>query len=195
MALSFRYTRTRVLFPSMTYWSTCMDKCLMYSQARAPSYSTQEELQELIMWALATSVDKVALATGTRAHYSAFPSWFFWVAYRYRRYLIFTLLYSLHFFQFSDIEVEGDWRNYYTNDKAVLNLGQKTTTKLEYNCGVQGPDFVGWSEFVCFEPIMLTCVCEHPQQMYLQLRGLCSGSHIDRFYVPRNGSHHKQFDF
>ena len=83
MALSFRYMKTRVLFPSMTHWSTCMDQCLMYSQARAPSYSTQEELGDLIRWALATSVDKVALATGTRAHYSAFPSWFFWVAYRH----------------------------------------------------------------------------------------------------------------
>ena len=103
--------------------------------------------------------------------------------------------FSSEFLKFSDIEVEGDWRNYYTNDKAVLNLGQKTTTNSNSNCGVQGPEFMGWREFVCFEPIMLTCVCEHPQQMYLKLRGLCPGSHIDRFFVPRNGFHHKQFDF
>ena len=30
------------------------------------------------------------------------------------------------------------------------------------------------------------CACEHPDQMYLQLRGLCPDSNLDRFYVPRN---------
>ena len=30
------------------------------------------------------------------------------------------------------------------------------------------------------------CACEHPEQMYLQLRGLCPDSNIDQFYVPRN---------
>ena len=30
------------------------------------------------------------------------------------------------------------------------------------------------------------CACEHPEQMYLQLRGLCPESNIDPFYVPRN---------
>ena len=30
------------------------------------------------------------------------------------------------------------------------------------------------------------CACEHPEQMYLQLRGLCPDSNIDRFYIPRN---------
>ena len=30
------------------------------------------------------------------------------------------------------------------------------------------------------------CACEHPEQIYLQLRGLCPESNIDRFYIPRN---------
>ena len=33
---------------------------------------------------------------------------------------------------------------------------------------------------------MITCACTHPEQMYLQLRGLCPHSHLDTFYVPRN---------
>ena len=82
--LSFRYTKSRVLFnkndPS---WSTCMDKCLMYSEARAPSYSTPEELGDLVMWALATTVDKMAMARGNIAPYPAFPSFFFRMAYRF----------------------------------------------------------------------------------------------------------------
>ena len=32
----------------------------------------------------------------------------------------------------------------------------------------------------------IVCACEHPNQMYLQLRGLCLDSNLDRFYVPRN---------
>ena len=73
-----------------------------------------------------------------------------------------------------------------------MNLGQKTTTSLEYNCGVQGPEFTGWREWVCSAGYALTCVCEHPKQMYLLLRGLCPGSNIDKFYIPRNGPHHMQ---
>ena len=30
------------------------------------------------------------------------------------------------------------------------------------------------------------CACEHQEQMYLQLRGLCPDSNIDKLYVPRN---------
>ena len=71
-----------------------------------------------------------------------------------------------------------------------MNLGQKTTTSLEYNCGVQGPEFTGWREWVCSTGYALTCVCEHPKQMYLLLRGLCPGSNIDKFFIPRNGPHH-----
>ena len=32
----------------------------------------------------------------------------------------------------------------------------------------------------------IVCACVHPSQMYLQLRGLCPDSNLDRFYVPRN---------
>ena len=32
----------------------------------------------------------------------------------------------------------------------------------------------------------IVCACVHPSQMYLQLRGLCPDTNMDRFYVPRN---------
>ena len=32
----------------------------------------------------------------------------------------------------------------------------------------------------------IVCACEHPNQMYLKMRGLCPDSNLDRFYVPRN---------
>ena len=50
-------------------------------------------------------------------------------------------------------------------------------------CTVQG-----WHDWFCsINPeVEITCACEHPGQMYLQLRGLCPESRLDRFYVPRN---------
>ena len=73
-----RYMKSRVRFnTNAASWSTCMDKCLMYSEARAPSYNTQEELDDLIRWALVTSAEPA-----TMEPYPTFPSWFFWVAYR-----------------------------------------------------------------------------------------------------------------
>ena len=33
---------------------------------------------------------------------------------------------------------------------------------------------------------LIYCACEHPEQMYVQLRGLCPDSYIDQVYIPRN---------
>ena len=86
----------------------------------------------------------------------------------------------------SDATNEGEWINYYT-DKAVdftftdgLNGGTKE------NCGLMNVKWTGWRDFVCNLEFTVTCVCEHPDQMYLHLRGLCPGSVLDRYYVPRN---------
>ena len=50
------------------------------------------------------------------------------------------------------------------------------------------PVWKGWTAWPCDLPdsSQIACTCEHPGQMYLQLRGLCPQSNIDRFYVPRN---------
>ena len=59
------------------------------------------------------------------------------------------------------------------------------TTK---NCGLAVPAWKGWNDWQCKIPKAhyIPCACEHPKQMYLQLRGLCPDSNIDRFYVPKN---------
>ena len=56
------------------------------------------------------------------------------------------------------------------------------------NCAILVPDWNGWRDWQCKVPPahVLSCSCEHPGQMYLQLRGLCPDSGIDRFFVPRN---------
>ena len=56
------------------------------------------------------------------------------------------------------------------------------------NCGMVVPTWSGWTDWSCqIEKVVpLVCACEHPGQMYLQLRGLCPDTNLDRFYVPRN---------
>ena len=56
------------------------------------------------------------------------------------------------------------------------------------NCGILVPLWNSWTNWICeyFVDHLIACACEHPGQMYLQLRGLCPDSKIDRFYIPRN---------
>ena len=65
-------------------------------------------------------------------------------------------------------------------------LTYHTKGNPEYNCGFMILNLGGWRQYTCTIPAVLTCACQHPQQMYLKLRGLCPQSNIDRFYVPRN---------
>ena len=68
----------------------------------------------------------------------------------------------------------------------VVSLGLKVDQSQ--NCGMLSYAWRGWKDFICeispFHP--MNCGCEHPEQMYLQLRGLCPQSNIDTIYVPRN---------
>ena len=77
--MSFRYTKSRVMFSeNAPSWSTCMDKCLMYSEARAPSFSTQAEPDNILAWAKTTITDPSTM--------KSYPTFlllpFFWIAYR-----------------------------------------------------------------------------------------------------------------
>ena len=75
--LNIRDKLSRVLFNTVVNtWSTCMDMCLMYSQARAPSFTTQAELEDLLRWAKATTIDPVTMEL-----HPTLPSWFYWIAY------------------------------------------------------------------------------------------------------------------
>ena len=56
------------------------------------------------------------------------------------------------------------------------------------NCGLLVPPWNGWTDWQCQIPPAqpISCACEHPGQMYLQLRGLCPDTNLDKFFVPRN---------
>ena len=98
---------------------------------------------------------------------------------------------KLNLLQFSNNGKEGIWTNYYTGNAVDINIGV-TASGLSgnpnQNCGVLIVPRKGWVDWICKVPRAhpWTCVCEHPGQMYLQLRGLCPSSYIDKFYVPRN---------
>ena len=93
-------------------------------------------------------------------------------------------------FLFSDIEVEGKWKSHYTGQEVDTSFGVVSGSidvDPTQNCGIVVPPWNGWTHYVCqFKNFLIMCGCEHPGQMYLQLRGLCPDSNIDRFYVPRN---------
>ena len=79
-------------------------------------------------------------------------------------------------------------KNIYTED--IVDIGFTGTSLIDptRNCAILVPMWNGWSTWQCKVPPAnpISCACEHPGQMYLQLRGLCPDSSIDRFYVPRN---------
>ena len=90
----------------------------------------------------------------------------------------------------SDIEEEGKWINYYTGNEVDTSFGVVSGSNdidTTQNCAILVPPWNGWTNWVCqFQNHLIACACEHPGQMYLQLRGLCPDSRIDRFYIPRN---------
>ena len=72
-------------------------------------------------------------------------------------------------------------------DDSIKALGGLDVHPVE-NCGLVMPLWKLWIDLPCVvtEAYPFACACEQSEQMYLQLRGLCSHSNIDRFYVPRN---------
>ena len=101
-------------------------------------------------------------------------------------------MYSHVILNFSDIEVDGQWKNHYTGkemeDTSLGVVARGLDADPSTNCALLSASWGGWINFPCqiTASTPITCGCEHPGQMYLQLRGLCPDSNIDRFYVPRN---------
>ena len=86
--------------------------------------------------------------------------------------------------------MEGHFINFFSGKKVDTSIGYTGTdlTDPTRNCAIMVPMWNGWSTWQCKVPPAhpISCACEHPGQMYLQLRGLCPDSTIDRFYVPQN---------
>ena len=91
---------------------------------------------------------------------------------------------------FTDTETESVWKHHYTGEVVDMETGTKVDPNggEHENCGLMMLAWGGWQDWLCtvgkHHPV--TCACQHPGQMYIQLRGLCPDTKIDRFYVPRN---------
>ena len=103
---------------------------------------------------------------------------------------VFTCINNIFNIYFSDIGVEGQFTNYFSDMEVDTTVGFTGSKLIDptRNCAILVPDWNGWRDWQCKVPPahVLSCSCEHPGQMYLQLRGLCPDSGIDRFFVPRN---------
>ena len=147
-------------------WSRCMDKCSKYNRAMAPSFTDQAGAEELMAWSVETTVDPES-----GSFYPDVLSDAIWIPFMFNN---------------------GQWQNFYTNKEVdtAIGLSPRGISGLpNRNCAVLSTPFKGWTDWICqiSEQIPFTCACEHPNsQMYLQLRGLCAKSNIDRFYIPRN---------
>ena len=86
--------------------------------------------------------------------------------------------------------MESHWINHYSGKELGTKIGWVASDSVDdptRNCGLLVPPWNGWRDWQCtVKSSPITCACEHPGQMYLQLRGVCPQSIIDRFYVPRN---------
>ena len=86
--------------------------------------------------------------------------------------------------------MEGHFKNFFSGEKVDTSIGYTGTNLIDptRNCAILVPMWKGWKDWLCKVPPAhaLSCSCEHPGQMYLQIRGLCPDSTIDQFYVPKN---------
>ena len=84
---------------------------------------------------------------------------------------------------------EGTWINYNTGQNVDKTIGGTVDGGITQNCGALISPWNGWHDWSCLinSEVKITCACEHPEQMYLQLRGLCPESRLDR-YCPKLAS-------
>ena len=85
-----------------------------------------------------------------------------------------------------DRQTEGEWRDFYT-DGAIENytlpwVGSKPNGGTAQNCAclLNGER---WGDYNC-DNSHRACMCTHKPSSYLQLRGLCPNSAIDRYFKP-----------
>ena len=86
--------------------------------------------------------------------------------------------------------MEGQFKNFFNGKKVETSIGFTGTDLIDpaSNCAILVIPWNGWKDWFCKIPTAhtISCACEHPGHMYLQLRGLCPDSTIDKFYVPKN---------
>ena len=84
----------------------------------------------------------------------------------------------------TDAEEEGVWRDFYT--KEAMSHDPPFTGNVvnkEENCAQQATS-TSWIDWFCTDPDNVNCVCAWKSRPILKLRGLCTSSSIDPFFLP-----------
>ena len=86
----------------------------------------------------------------------------------------------------TDRQIEAEWRDFYTG-RVIQNYtqpwaGSKPDGGIAENCAYI-LDWNTWGDEHC-DYSYYACMCIHEPSSYLELKGLCHGSLIDRFYKP-----------
>ena len=90
-----------------------------------------------------------------------------------------------------DHDQKGSFLDYYSkepiNSSAELKLSNIEENNKK-NCAVYNSLLNGWVDWFCEVPVIIDicCLCQSPRIVYLKLRGLCSNSNIDPYYVISN---------
>ena len=160
-----------LLTESFPIWEECMQFCPKLRGARSPVMRKFHQFMLLHKWILSAMINPK-----TKKNWPGIFGRAIWMS-------------------SNDMEEEGVWKDFYTGDLiedtsktlfGELNGGDKE------NCGFMIPTWNGWSDWLCeLQPnAPVHCLCEHNHQMYLQLRGLCIVSFLDKYFVPSNKPGH-----
>ena len=88
----------------------------------------------------------------------------------------------------SDAEEEGKWKDFYTGELMQHKgpfRGSGPSGGERQNCAFQLTEDMWIDEFCAGKTDDVFCACSHVERPYLHLRGLCSSSYLDTFYIPR----------
>ena len=113
---------------------------------------------------------------------------FMWLNYFSRREGALKLLDGV-WLSISDIEKEGEWRDYYTGERIEYDgpfEGGHPDGGEKQKCVVQSSTDI-WNDVDCYAKKWNNpCVCSHDRRPSLRLRGICPDSALDHLYIPRN---------
>ena len=157
-----------LLTESFPFWDECMNFCPKMRRARSPMMRTNAEFEMLLKW-----LDEKTLNPETKEFYPG-------------------VLGAAHWIAVTDLESEGTWIDYYTQEKIEdadeAIFGGELNGGTKENCGLLVGPWRGWNDWSCEvrKDSVIACSCQHPKQMYLRMRGLCQDSFIDQYYVPSN---------
>ena len=162
-----------VLFTDIFHnWEECMLFCEKFPSTRSPSVASEKEFL-----AVMRAVERILIDPETGNLNPGVLSYGYWIP-------------------VTDSRIEGKWVDFYTSapvDIAGVAAGEPNGG-VDISCGIIVTLWRGWVDWPCTvtSANTLQCPCESKGQIILTMRGLCSESNIDKYFVPQNKEYHGQ---